>query len=533
MDKPSSQATSTSMDNNSPRTVSAGLTRRDFLGTSAAATAALWLPRSLGAQGRTAPSDKLTVACIGVGSQGLRLMMDLLRLHEVQVVAVCDVNQQSSNYLDWGPNELRDKVRNLLGDPNWGTNLAGPTAGREVARDITNAYYAKQHSTAVYRGCAAYEDFRELLEKETDVDAVAISTPDHWHALIAVAAMRRGKHVYGQKPMAHSVYEARQMAEVAQAKGRATQVSVFNSSSPVSKFVIHALQSGVIGPVRKVDIWTSRASAYWQQGLATPTQADPVPAGLNWDMWLGPAPKRPYNRIYQPFNWRAWYDYGCGAIGDMGEYGFDTITRALRLGAADRVYASSTDLLPDCYPVASMLHFRFPARAGLPAVDLNWFDGGLKPARPVELNSDVDMSVGREGILYTGDHGKLLTGYMADNPRLLSPDGKISLLMPNSEPSGEQFDPAHPELGESYTGALAAHYRDWIGACRGGAPAQANFAFESPIVQSLMLGNIALRTQEVLDWDVSTGKLIRGSSKAQALLTPTYREPWATYAEKA
>src|ERR1700733_267198 len=179
--------------------------RRDFLSTAGLSTAALMAPRWV--LGRAVPkaSDKLTVACIGVGSQGLRLMMDLLRMPEVQVVAVCDVNRQTSDYLDWGPNELRNKVRLLLQQPGWGHSLTGPTAGRDVAQSIVNTYNKQ--------GCASYEDFRELLSREKDLDAVAVSTPDHWHALIAIAAMRAGKHVYSQKPMAHSVWEAREMAK--------------------------------------------------------------------------------------------------------------------------------------------------------------------------------------------------------------------------------------------------------------------------------------------------------------------------------
>ena len=501
--------------------------RRGFMQSAAAGAAGLYLANHRLAYGMAA-SDKFTVACIGVGSQGLRVMMDLLRLPEVQIVAVCDVNRQTSNYLDWGPNELRNKVRTLLQDPNWGASLPGPTAGRDVAREIVNAYYAKSAGKAQSRGCTAYEDFRELLAKEKDVDAVIVSPPDHWHALIAIAAMRAGKHVYCQKPMAHSVDEARQMVEVAQTTKRATQVSIFNSSTPASKQVIEMLQSGAIGPVRKVDIWTRRAAAFWKQGLATPTTVDPVPAGLNWDMWLGPAPKRPYNHIYQPFVWRAWFDYGCGAIGDMGEYGFDTIVRALRLGPADQMYASSTEPFPDCYPVASTVHFHFPVRGEQPAVDLTWYDGGLKPARPPELAADAEMSIQAEGVLYTGDHGKLLTGFMAESPRILSPAGLLTPAPPLMMDEHEAFVPGRPEMGGSFTSASPAHYRDWIQACRGGAPGQANFAFEAPIVETLMLGNIALRTGEVLAWDAEGFQLTRGSSLAKGLLKPTYRDPWGT-----
>lgn len=503
-----------------------GLTRRDFLYGAGLAVAAAFIPGwATGLPVK--PSDKLTVAFIGVGSQGTRVMMDLLRMPQVQVVAVCEVNRQSSNYLDWSGDELRRKVRQLLQQPDWGSSFSGPTAGREVAQSITNAYYAKESGKSGYSGCNAYEDFRELLAKEKDLDAVVISTPDHWHAIIAIAAMRAGKHVYSQKPMAHSVGESRQMAEVAKQTGRATSVSIFNANTPDSRRVIKMLNDGVIGKVSRVDIWTRRASAFWKQGLGTPTVAEPVPPGFNWEMWLGPAPSRPYNHVYLPFVWRAWYDYGCGAIGDMGEYGLDTIVRALKLGPADRVEASSTELFPDCYPVASRLNYRFPSALSKQPVDLHWYDGGIKPERPANLAIDVPMSMDNEGVLYTGEHGQLLTGFMAQAPRLLSPDGKVAPALRPLMDENAPFQPSRPELGGTATAADIPHYMEWIVACHGGPAASASYAFEEPIVESLMLGNIAIRTQEPLEWDAAAFRLTRGSDRAQSLLMPAYRAPWA------
>jgi predicted dehydrogenase len=502
-------------------------TRRTFLGYAAATSSALLSSRWAFGQPHVKASDKLTVACIGVGSQGLRVLLDLLRIPEVQIVAVCDVNRQSSDYLDWFPSELRGKVRAVLQDQAWGSSLTGPTAGREVAQAIANAYYAKESGNPNYKSCTAYEDFRELLSKEKDLDGVVVSTPDHWHALIAISAMRAGKHVYSQKPMAHSVWEARKMATVATQTGRATQVSIFNSQTLESKRVIEMIQGGAIGPVTSVDIWTTRASAFWKQGLSTPTSVDPVPDGFNWDMWLGPAPLRPYNHVYLPFVWRAWYDYGCGAIGDMGEYGFDTIVRALDLGPANQVDASSTELFPDCYPVASRLNYRFPARSGKPAVELHWYDGGIRPERPNGMPLDAQMSVGGEGIIYSGERGQLLTGYMAQAPRILSSKGALSAPLPALTPPNEPFQPNRPELGSSASGADLTHYFEWIHACQGGPPAKANYLFEAPIVESLMLGNLAIRTQELLEWDSVGFRLTRGSERAASLLTPQYRAPWS------
>jgi predicted dehydrogenase len=488
------------------------------------ALASIFAPNPVNPQVNT--SDKLTVACIGVGSQGLRVLLDMLRLPEVQIVAVCDVNRGSSDYLDWGPNELRDKVRTVLQNPYWGDKHPGPTAGREVAQSIVNAFYAKERAKPGYRGCSAYEDYRELLAKEHDLDAVIVSTPDHWHALIAIAAMRAGKHVYSQKPMAHSVWEAREMARVAKETNRATQVSIFNSDSTASKQVHELITTGAIGSVRSIDIWTKRASAFWKQGLATPTHADPIPDGLNWDMWLGPAPMRPFSRSYMPFIWRAWYDFGCGAVGDMGEYGFDTISRAVNLGVAERIEASTSDLFPECYPVASSVHFHFGATQSRPALKLNWFDGGIEPARPSELPTDAPMGTGGEGVIYTGDKNKLMTAFMGEDPRVFTADGKITRPFGPPTSAATPFQSSKPELGGSASGADAAHYLEWISACHGGPPARANYAYEAPIVETLLLGCIAVRTHESLLWDSNKFSFTQGSERAKALLKPTYRSPY-------
>jgi predicted dehydrogenase len=502
------------------------MNRREVLEGGSSTAGLLFLRRSGFAASLGAANDKLTIGCIGVGSQGLRVLLDLLRLPEVQIVAVCDVNRGSSDYLDWGPNELRDKVRTVLQDSSWGSNLPGPSAGREVAQGIVNLFYAKERGKASYKGCAAYEDFRELLSNEKDLDAVIVSTPDHWHALIAIAAMRAGKHVYSQKPMAHSVWECREMVRVAKETGRATQVSIFNSDSVASKQVHDLLNSGVIGPVRSIDIWTKRASAFWKQGLATPSHADPIPDGFNWDMWLGPAAMRPFSREYLPFVWRAWYDFGCGALGDMGEYGFDTVSRALGLQAAERIEASSTDLFPECYPVASAVHFRFAKTESRPELELNWYDGGIEPRRPPELADSATMGTGGEGVIYTGDDGKVMTAFMGENPRVMAKNGTMTMPFGTPTEKPEPFQATRPNLGGSASGADASHYLEWVRACQGGPPARASYSYEAPIVETLLLGCIAVRTHERLAWDSSKFELNGASGRATAMLKPQFRAPW-------
>ncbi len=504
----------------------AAITRRDMVRQLGLASAAISFPASAFAARPTGASDKLTVACIGVGAQGLRVLLDLLRLDAVQVVAVCDVNRGNNDYLEWGAGELRGKVRKVLGDPNYGANWTGPMAGREVGQQIANAFYAKAKGQASYAGVRAYEDFRDLLAKEKDLDAVAISTPDHWHAVIAVMAMRAGKHVYSQKPMAHTLWEAREMERVAKETGRATQVSIFNSNTLASRQVHDLIRSGVIGQVQSVDIWTRRASAFWKQGLPTPTVADPIPDGLNWDMWLGPAAKRPFNKIYQPFIWRAWYDFGCGALGDMGEYGFDTIMRALELGVPDRIECSTTERFSESYPVASVVHFRYPKRDTRGEVMLNWYDGGIQPPPPAELPLDEPMSVDDEGVIYTGAKGKLLTAFMGQQARLLTPDGTITAAVPPAAKTEDPYEPSRPEWGGSATSADSGHYLEWVSACRGGKPALANYAYERPIVEGLMLGCISVRTGETIEWDAANARMTRGSALASSLLKPAYRAPF-------
>ncbi len=500
-------------------------TRRDVLrDLGLSATALSFVPQAFARP--TRPSDKLTVACIGVGSQGLRVLLDLIRLPEVQIVAVCDCNRGSDDYIDWSGDELRKKVRTVLQNPSWGEKYKGPAAGREVAQAIVNEFYAKARGTASATGCAAFEDFRDLLAKQHDLDAVAVSTPDHWHAPIAIAAMRAGKHVYSQKPMAHSVAETRRMAQVARETKRATQVSIFNSDMPKSKGVHDLITSGIIGDVHTIDIWTRRPGGFWPQGMPTPTEVQPVPANLNWDLWLGPAPTRPFNRAFLNFVWRGWYDFGCGSLGDMGEYGFDTITRALQLGAPDRIDATTTERFPDSYPLASAVHLHFPATASRREIDLNWLDSGLKPARPAGLPLDAPLSIEGEGVIYTGEHGRLITGFMGESPRVLTPDGKLSSPLPTAPPSTDPFIIDRPELGLTASSGDAAHFREWIAACHGGPPARANYGFEQPIVEGLMLGCIAIRTGELLEWDAAAGRLTQGSARATALLDPPYRAPF-------
>jgi len=478
-----------------------------------AAAAFSIVPRHvLGGRGFVAPSEKLTLACIGVGAQGTRVMMDFLKQPDVRVTAVCDVNRESSDYSEWDKNELRDKVRRLLDDPHWGSQYTGPTAGRDPARQIVDAYYTKNQppggAAGLGRSCAAYTDFRELLAKEKDLDAAVVCTPDHWHAPISITAMKMRKHVFCQKPMTHSVYEARRMAEVARQTQVATQVAVGNAASEQTRLLCEWIWAGAIGLVRRVENWSSRP--FWPQGIERPANPEPVPAGLDWDLWLGPAPERPFNHVYLPFVWRGWYDFGTGAIGDMGNYSFDTIFRVLKLAAPAAIEASSTQVFKETFPSASIIRFEFPARGDMPPVELNWYDGGLKPRRPIELEDGREMGEEHEGLLFVGDQGTIMCGFNGENPKLI-PESRMSAFVPPPKTLPRSI----------------GHYREWIEAAKGGPPGAANFEYESAVAEAVLLGNVALRAQEKLRWDTANLK-VTNLPTAQALINPGYRGEWGS-----
>lgn len=470
--------------------------------STAALTGISILPRHvLGGPGYTAPSDKLALAFVGVGSQGLRVMIDLLQQADVQAVAVCDANRGSGDYIEWWAGELQGKVRSLLGDEAWGA--AGTWAGLEPARDIVQRYYAAHHGMSDYT-CAAYTDYRDLLEQEPGIDGVVIGTPDHLHAVIAVEAMRRGKHVFCQKPMAHTVHEARVMADVARETGVATQVATMNTASEATRLLSEWIADGAIGAVREVHNWSTRP--FWPQGLATPEETPPVPDYLDWDLWLGPAPARPYHPLYQPFVWRGWHDFGTSSVGDMGCYSFDTLFRALKLTAPTRIEASSTELFPESYPVASLIHFDFPARAGMPPVTVHWYDGRLKPTKPPELG---ETPLPDEGMLFVGEAGKILCGFNGSEPRLIP------------EAAMQAYEPPPQTLPRSI-----GHYEEWIAAAKGEEVVPgARFEAARPVTETILLGNIAVRQGPILPWDAD--RRTTGSPDADALLHMPYREGWA------
>src|SRR5258708_3405369 len=435
------------------------LTRRAFAG---AAATFMIVPRHVLGAPYTPPSDKLTVATIGLGRQGQDVTMGLLARPEVQVIAVCDCNKGSKDYIEYGPNALLSAARRLLGKgyEKWGEDLASPGSaqltrefssslgmgGREPAKRLVEAYYGAHKDSGWYQGCTGYRDYRELLAKEKDLDAVYVATPDHWHATISIAAMRQHKHVLCQKRMAHSIGEAHRMAQVAREMKVATSLPVNNPSSEATHLLSSWISDGAIGQVREIHNWSGRP--YWPQGIERPTETQPVPEGLDWDLWLGPAPERPYNKAYLPFVWRGWFDFGCGSFGDMGCYSFAGLFKILGLSPPVAAEAVSNDVYDETFPQSSIVHLDF-VRDNQP-LRLSWYDGGMMPARPpVKLRESEQKYFERrgEGIMYFGDQGVIVAGFNGQNPHVYPENPEWQYFPPPRDPAAASQPPTPPKDG--------------------------------------------------------------------------------------
>lgn len=460
---------------------SSAVTRRRFLGVGAAVAGLALVPRHVLGRGQTPPSEKTTLAGIGTGGQGMQNLEAFQQYPEVQVVAVCDVNRESGGYLSW--NWLQGKEQRL--------------GGREPARRAVDAFYSKQQPSGKYRACRAYSDFRELLAKE-DVDAVMIATPDHSHAVISLAAIERGKHVYCEKPLTWSVAEARKVAEAARKAKVATQLGNQGQAGEEARVTCELIWDGAIGGVHEVQAWCPARFWKWPDGDGRPADTPPVPAGLDWDLWLGPAPERPYHPLYCPWVWRNWWDFGTGLLGDLGCHKLSTVFKALKLGHPTAIEASSTKLSTEVYPLGVMARFEFPARGDMPPLVLNWYDGGLRPPRPKELEPGRGMG----DILYVGEKGKML-GHRIIPEAAMQKHGRPPKKLPRSP----------------------GHYKEFVDACRGGPPAGANFDHAGMVTEMCMLGNVAVRAQTRLEWDGPNLK-ITNDAGANRLLHREYRSGW-------
>ena len=448
--------------------------RRDLLKGAASMAAISVLPQNffIGAAGKS-PNEKLNIAGIGVGGMGRN---NLKRCAEENIVALCDVDQERA---------------------------------------------AKVYAT--YPKAKTYVDYRELFEKQKDIDAVIVATPDHTHAVIALAAIQAGKHVYVQKPMAHYVNEARTLTEAARKYKVMTQMGNQGRSGDGTRIICEWLWSGAIGNVTEVHAWTNRP--VWPQGIEVerPKETPPVPGTLNWELWLGPAPFRPYHPTYLPESWRAWWDFGTGSLGDLGCHLLDCVFWGLKLKYPTAVegcistywegFWKETKPKNETYPRSSIVRYKFPARESMPEVKLNWYDGGLMPPRPDELEEGRKMGDDDGGVLFIGDKGKLMCGCYGKSPRLLPESAMKDFKKP---------DPTIPRI----PGGEGGHEGDWIRACKDGNPACSNFDYSGPLAEMVLMGNLAVRfPNQRLLWDGEKMQ-VTNSTEADTYVRSVYREGW-------
>jgi predicted dehydrogenase len=460
------------------------LSRRGFLRRGATVAAAAIVPRYiLGGAGFVAPSEKLNIAVIGTGGRGKNLIEGILRYDDAQVIAIADVTERE----DYSRFYYRG------------------VSGRLPVRDLVEKHYGDKKEKGEFGRCRDYVDFREMLEKEKSIDAVMVATPDHTHAVATLAAIRLGKHVYCEKPLTRTIEEARKVTEEARRAGVATQMGNQGNSGEGIRQTCEWIWDGAIGEVREVHAWSKTGG--WAEGrTARPSDTPPVPKGLDWELWLGPAPHRPYHPAYAPYNWRGWWEFGTGAIGDMGCHNIDPAFVALKLKHPDTVEASSTAVHSETVTEAAIVHFTFSAREGMPPLRLTWYDCGLFPPRPEELPPGQKLD--GNGVLFIGSKGKLLCDGWSRNPRLL--------------PASRMAEYKQPP---KTLPRVAAHDRAWLDAAKGGPRASSSFEHGGLLTELVLLGNVAIRTGEKIHWD---GPAMRATNcpEAEKYVRASYRSGW-------
>lgn len=491
------------------------LTRRDFVSTSSKlALGGMIVPRHvLGGPGYQPPSDTLNIAIVGAGGMGAENAQEL---GSENIVAVCDLDHEL----------VAKKVRERMTDDDGNPREKG-------------VRWAEQYERA-----ARYTRFDEMLDQQRDIDAVVIATPDHTHAVIAAAAMKAGKHVYVQKPLTYSVHEARFLQELAETTGVVTQMGNQGHSSDEARLINEWVQSGVIGNVHEVHVWTNRP--IWAQGLLRPAPMEPdfdplsadrswwpgsvaqaqasglwadfpVPDHLDWDLYLGPCAREvKYHPIYHPFHWRGWVDFGVGALGDMGAHLMDHPYWALGLGYPTTVETTSTPWGgpsddPVSYPMATKVHYGFPRRGLMPPVDMHWYDGGIMPQRPDALPSEVELDRGG-GVIFVGERGVLLHETYGKNPRLFP----------------EELQEEADAVPQSYARIEDSHEMNWANACKGIGQATSPFSYSAPLTEVMLLGLVALRAGQGFRIEYDAAKMrVTNSEEANQYLTREYRDGWS------
>jgi predicted dehydrogenase len=459
--------------------------RRNFIRTGAIAAAGVMIvPRHVLGRGFVAPSDKLNIAGIGVGGKGESDLAEFAKSPNANIVALCDVDD-------------RQAVKSVKAFPK-----------------------------AKY-----YKDFREMLEKEgKNIDAVSISTPDHTHAVATLAAMQLGKHVYTQKPLTHDIYEARMLTEAAKKYNVVTQMGNQGASGDGVRQMQEWYKAGLIGDASAIYCWTNRP--VWPQGFGKPKGTDEVPKELNWDLWLGPNQFEDYHKEYVPFNWRGYWSFGTGALGDMACHIIDPAFKTTGLTYPSEVECSVADLYeqmwtasyhPESCPAASSLKFKFPGQNGKPDVKLYWMDGGIRPERPDELGPDERMGDGGGGAIIVGTKGKMMCETYGANPTLL-PTSKTK----------------ETNVAKTLARVPEGHYVQWVNACiagKGKKELSSPFEYAGPLTETILMGNLAIRSWNIKDakgkftgrkkllWDAKNMK-ITNYDEANEFVKREYRDGW-------
>ena len=463
-------------------------TRRQFIHTTAIAGAAMFAGCASNKPRRIAPNEKLNIGVVGVMGKG---STDTDHCATENIVALCDVDSARC------------------------------------------ASQLKKYPNARF-----YTDWREMLAKETTLDAVIVSTPDHTHAAIAAEAIRLGKHVYCQKPLTQTVHEARLLRKLAKQNGVVTQMGNQGSAEDGLRRAVEIVQAGVIGQVREVHVWSNRP--VWPQGMDRPTGSDPIPATMNWDLWLGPAQDRPFKKdAYHDFKWRGWQDFGTGALGDMACHTANMPFRALKLGYPTEIEAWSSGINKESYPLKSRIRFQFPAREGLAPVSFHWYDGGdPKPENPFthdgnnkpakEITAEIEEMMGEvpgSGCVLIGDKGKLFSPDDYGAKFFLKLNGEKELLNGKDHPAVKAIPQTIPR--NAFTGETDfRHHQEWIAGCKGGPVPYSNFEIAGYLTEIILLGCIALRVGKKLEWDGPNMRATNAPEAAQ-YVKRNNRKGWA------
>lgn len=466
-----------------------GLNRRAFLGTTAVAAAGISIvPRHvLGGAKFVAPSEKINIAIIGCGGQGYTNARALFQFPDVQITALAD------------PIEFH----------NLDAFYYRGVAGRLPVKEAVEKHYSAK--TPNFKA-PDYEDFRVMLEKEKAIDAVLCATPDHQHAYVCVNAMKQGKHVYCEKPLTHNVWEARLVSKVAKETGVATQLGNQGHSGDFIRTTCEMIWDGVIGDVHEVHAWTN-ASRWNKKHLSGRPADEPVPKGVNWDLWLGPREKRGYSSAYSPVSWRDFWDFGTAPIGDFFCHNFDPALWALDLSEPLTIEASAAGGL-DSYiaPIGGLYTYTFGPRdfgkGKMPPVKFTWYEGGLMPPRPEIMEPDDQLGAGGNGILFVGTKGYLTCPGWAGRPTLLPGARDAEYQRPaKTLPRGK------------------GHHRDWLDAIKGAKTNSANFEYGAKLTEIGLLGLVAMRVGKKMQWDAKAMKATN-APEADKYLKGSYRPGW-------